>query len=202
MKDKTKRLYRSDSEKMIGGVCGGIAEYFKIDPVIVRLVAVALIFVNGIGILAYLIGWIVIPLRNGESMVRNKKLYRSSKDKMIGGVCGGLADYFKVDVTLVRLVAVLSIFTGFGALAYVIAWAVVPLDSGKNRTIAKKMIKEMTEEKKKEVKVVKKRRGGFVLFLGALLVFIGFANLYSTEVIFPWAILIWGFYLIWRSVEW
>ena len=56
-----KRLYRSRKNRMLAGVCGGIAEYFEIDPVIVRLVAVALFFVGGSAILAYIIGMIIIP---------------------------------------------------------------------------------------------------------------------------------------------
>lgn len=56
-----KRLYRSRKNRMIGGVCGGIAEYFEIDPVIVRLVAVALFFVGGSAVLAYIIALIIIP---------------------------------------------------------------------------------------------------------------------------------------------
>lgn len=57
----TKRLYKSKKDIMICGVCGGIAEYFDIDPTIVRLVAVVLIFGWGSGLLAYLVGAIIIP---------------------------------------------------------------------------------------------------------------------------------------------
>jgi len=53
-------LYRSTTNRMIGGVCGGLAEYFGIDPTIVRIIAV-LLFFWGAGFLAYLIAWIVIP---------------------------------------------------------------------------------------------------------------------------------------------
>ncbi|MFR7592194.1 MAG: PspC domain-containing protein [Longibaculum sp.] len=56
-----KRLYRSTRDVMICGVCGGIAEYFEIDPTIVRLIAVVLIFGWGSGLLAYLVGAIIIP---------------------------------------------------------------------------------------------------------------------------------------------
>lgn len=56
-----KRLYRSTRDVMICGVCGGIAEYFEIDPTIVRLIAVALLFGWGLGLLAYLVGAIIIP---------------------------------------------------------------------------------------------------------------------------------------------
>lgn len=55
-----KRLYLSDDKK-IGGVCGGIAEYFNIDPTIVRLLWILLTLANGVGILLYLIALFVIP---------------------------------------------------------------------------------------------------------------------------------------------
>lgn len=56
-----KRLYRSKNERMIAGVCGGLGEYFDIDPVIVRLLFVALVLGVGTGVLLYLIMWIVVP---------------------------------------------------------------------------------------------------------------------------------------------
>lgn len=56
-----KKLYRSVTDKMVGGVCGGLAEYFAIDPVIVRLIFVLAVIFYGSGILAYIILWIIIP---------------------------------------------------------------------------------------------------------------------------------------------
>lgn len=62
----------------------------------------------------------------------DKKLTRSSTDKMLGGVCGGLARYFGVDATLVRLIVVaLVIFAGLGPIIYFILWAVMPADDGR-----------------------------------------------------------------------
>ena len=58
-----KRLYRSRNDRMIAGVCGGIAEYFNIDPVIVRIITVILLLPGGLpGFLPYVILWIVVPL--------------------------------------------------------------------------------------------------------------------------------------------
>lgn len=57
----TKKLYKTKSDRKIAGVCGGIAEYFDIDPTIVRLGWVIAIFCAGGGILAYLIALIIIP---------------------------------------------------------------------------------------------------------------------------------------------
>lgn len=57
-----KRLYRSGKDKLLGGICGGLGEYFKIDPVIIRLIFVVGLFVSfGTMILAYIILWIVVP---------------------------------------------------------------------------------------------------------------------------------------------
>ncbi|RME18851.1 MAG: PspC domain-containing protein, partial [Candidatus Zixiibacteriota bacterium] len=56
-----QRLYRSRKEKMIGGVCGGLAEYFDVDPTLVRLIAVVLLFASGVGLLGYIIAWIIVP---------------------------------------------------------------------------------------------------------------------------------------------
>lgn len=56
-----RRLYRSPDQRVIAGVCGGLGAYFKIDPVVVRILFVLLFFVNGVGLLAYIILWIAVP---------------------------------------------------------------------------------------------------------------------------------------------
>ena len=56
-----KRLYRSRKERIIGGVCGGLGNYFNVDPVIMRLIWAVLFFFGGIGLLAYIIAWIIVP---------------------------------------------------------------------------------------------------------------------------------------------
>jgi len=77
-----------------------------------------------------------------------KRLYRSRNDRMIWGVCGGLARYFDVDPTIVRGIAVLSIFLGsVGIWAYIILAVVVPLEDSK-ATEPKDTIKENVEEMK------------------------------------------------------
>lgn len=58
---ETKRLYRSRTNVMIGGVCAGLADYFNMDPTIMRLIFVLLALVGGHGVLLYLIMWLVVP---------------------------------------------------------------------------------------------------------------------------------------------
>ncbi len=55
------KLTKSTTDRVIDGVCGGIAEYFSVDPVIIRLIFVALVFINGLGILLYIILAIIMP---------------------------------------------------------------------------------------------------------------------------------------------
>jgi phage shock protein PspC (stress-responsive transcriptional regulator) len=65
-----KRLYRSSTNKVIGGVCGGLGEYFEIDPVLIRIIAVLTALANGVGLLAYIIGWIIIPKRQVDDLMQ------------------------------------------------------------------------------------------------------------------------------------
>jgi len=59
--NKTKKLFRSKKNRVIAGVCGGMGEYFNIDPTLIRLVWILFAFAVGSGILAYIIAWIIIP---------------------------------------------------------------------------------------------------------------------------------------------
>lgn len=63
MGDTQRRLYRSTTQKMIAGVCGGWAEYLDVDVTLVRLVFVGLALLGGPGILLYIILWIITPRR-------------------------------------------------------------------------------------------------------------------------------------------
>ncbi len=76
-----KRLYRSKSDRMIWGVCGGLAKYFDLDPTLVRVIAVLSIFVNGLGILAYIILAIVIPLE-GSKATEPKEVVRENVEEI------------------------------------------------------------------------------------------------------------------------
>lgn len=57
-----KRLYRSRTEEMIAGVCGGLADYLNVDPTVIRLVFLLLLFAGGGGLFIYLILWVIMPL--------------------------------------------------------------------------------------------------------------------------------------------
>jgi len=60
-REPVRRLYRSGNDKILGGVCGGIGEYFGLDPVLIRLAWIIFSLIYGSGVLAYIIAWIIIP---------------------------------------------------------------------------------------------------------------------------------------------
>ena len=56
-----RRLTLSSTDKKIAGVCGGIAEYFNVDPTLIRIIAVVLALLGGGGVIAYLLAWVIMP---------------------------------------------------------------------------------------------------------------------------------------------
>lgn len=208
MSEGPKKLYRSTSNKMIAGVCGGIAEYLNMDPTMVRIAWILLSILPLVpGILLYIIAWFVIPKQTEVSHGKTgpaapvsaflgvlfigigalvflgnldildweewwefsweyvlpllliavgvffiarptpraevveaasassrpepgkvRRLFRSRSEKKIGGVCGGLGNYFGIDPSLIRIAFVF--FTiwpfGLGAVIYVIMMLLVP----------------------------------------------------------------------------
>lgn len=149
---EARRLYRSETDKVLGGVCAGLANYLKIDPAVVRIMF-ALITLGGfgLGVLLYILMWIFLPAKNLVTASR-KRLYRNPDDKVLGGVASGLAAYFRIEVWILRLIfalplilsIIVSIFRnawfdwdpgpvfvtgGFGGtlfITYIILWIVLP----------------------------------------------------------------------------
>jgi len=218
---ESRRLYKSRADRMLDGVCGGVAEYFSLDSTLVRLAWVLLTLVGGMGVLLYLAAMIVMPVNRDATVVppvaareRNAKfwgillvavgavwfmgnlglplwhrwwglawdivlpvmlilagvaflfggrnsmvtpapagpripvppepgsapapapavpqgrsrLYKSRAEKKVFGVCGGIAEYFDADPTMVRLLFIIAAFASFGfmMLLYVIMAIVTP----------------------------------------------------------------------------
>jgi len=159
---KGKRLSRSGSDSMIGGVCGGLASYFNIDPTIVRVAMVLITLAWGTGLLVYLLLWAVLPETYTQAPSIKRRLYRDPSHKVVGGVCAGIAAYANVDPIIPRIIFaapvlgtiffntidsntfLLPVVTGgipTLALLYIILWASLP----KAITVAEKL--EMRGEK-------------------------------------------------------
>ena len=99
-----RRLYRDSSDKFIGGVCSGIANYLNTDPAIIRILFAIITFGGfGLGFPVYILLWIILPDKDLDGY-SGKRLYRNPDDRVIGGVAGGLAAYFNSRTATIRLV--------------------------------------------------------------------------------------------------
>jgi phage shock protein C len=74
-----KRLYRSETDRQIAGVCGGLADYFNVDVTLVRIIFVLLLLSAGPGLLIYIALWIAVP---NESVVKGKPLQKAKNDEL------------------------------------------------------------------------------------------------------------------------
>ncbi len=145
----SKRLYRDENDKVLGGVCAGLANYFGIDVTIVRIIFVVLTISFGFGLIPYIIIWIAVPSSATKIIGgTRKKLFRDPDDKKIAGVCAGIGNYFGISAWIPRVLFLLPFLSfvfhwsqwgywafpnflrvGFspGALlAYIILWLVIP----------------------------------------------------------------------------
>jgi phage shock protein PspC (stress-responsive transcriptional regulator) len=124
-----KKLFRDEKRKILGGVCAGLGHYFSIDPVWPRVLFALLVLGSYGGLfLAYIILWIVIPNSNDLPDDANiKKMYRDPEKKVLGGVASGVAAFFGVDVTVIRVLFIVFAFVGgLGLLLYIILWIALP----------------------------------------------------------------------------
>jgi phage shock protein PspC (stress-responsive transcriptional regulator) len=104
-----KRLYRDENNKLLGGVCAGLANYLNIDIVVVRIIFIILF---GVGFIPYIILWIAVPSSATKVIgSMRKKLYRDTDAKVVGGVCSGLAHYFGINVWIPRTLFLLPVLS-------------------------------------------------------------------------------------------
>ncbi len=97
-----RRLYRDENNKVLGGICSGIANYFGIEPLIIRILAVVAF---GVVFIPYLILWVAVPSTASQIIgSTRKRLFRDSDNKVIGGVASGLSHYFGVNVWIPRVI--------------------------------------------------------------------------------------------------
>ncbi len=127
-----RKLYRSRYDKKIAGICGGLGNYFSIDPVFIRLLVIFLLILTGIIpiLIVYLIASLILPVEPPNTPAFEfKRLYRAKNDRIIAGICGGLARIFKMDSSVMRLILVVITFiTGLFPMlvAYLVGWTIIP----------------------------------------------------------------------------
>ncbi len=114
---RPERFFRDENNKLLGGVCAGLANYFGIDILVVRILFLIFTFGFGFGIIVYLILWVAIPSSASATIGSlRKRLFRDPENKLIGGVCGGLSSYFGVNVWIPRLLFLIPF------LSFVTSW--------------------------------------------------------------------------------
>ncbi|MFI5193638.1 MAG: PspC domain-containing protein [Chitinophagales bacterium] len=117
-----RSLYRSENDKMLGGICGGLAAYLRIDSSVMRIIYTLLIFISfGTALLLYIILWLVLPPKSMVTDIK-KRLYRNPDQRVIGGVASGLAAYFNIEVWIPRLIFALPLILGFLTSIFRHAW--------------------------------------------------------------------------------
>lgn len=128
-----KRILRAKFDRKIAGVCGGLGSYFNIDPTIIRLIMLFFCVLTGIipMVLAYLGAIFIIPEETKETPLSTnyKRLYRSTKDRKIAGICGGIAEMTKLDPVFLRLLTLfICLITAVLPLvfAYIVGWIIIP----------------------------------------------------------------------------
>jgi phage shock protein PspC (stress-responsive transcriptional regulator) len=143
-----KKLFRDLRRKLLGGVAAGLAHYFTVDPIWIRLAFLFAVIglpagsgmmdmnaedvfgpISGFMVLVYIAMWVAFP---GSSTLEEdahiKKFYRDPDRKVVGGVAAGVASYFGVDLGVVRFLWVLSILLfGTGFLIYIVLWVIAPV---------------------------------------------------------------------------
>ncbi|GAB4367544.1 MAG: hypothetical protein Kow0042_08270 [Calditrichia bacterium] len=217
-KTEMKRFYRSKEDRFIGGVCGGLGEYFNTDANLFRILFVVFTFVGGLGLILYIVSLIIVPENPAQEKTVRKtdqdktlfwallfiivglallfrefgmfhyfkfwhipwstiwaifliaigvflvisvnrsskaaeataseesppssfnRITRSTKERMLAGVCGGLAEYFRIDPSIVRIAWVLATLAsiGLGILVYILLIFVFPLDTEVEQAIKEK----------------------------------------------------------------
>lgn len=106
---ENKRLYRDENHKVIAGVCSGIANYFGVDPVVIRILFLVML---GVTVVPYLILWVAVP-SSASTVIgsQRKRLFRDNDNKMIAGVCSGLSKYFALNIWIPRVLFLIPFFS-------------------------------------------------------------------------------------------
>ena len=124
-----KQLYISNDKKLLG-ICAGVAEYLNVDPTLIRIAVVCISLLTAVvpALVIYFVLSLVFPKAPADYVPKQpaKKLIKGN-DKKLSGVCSGLAEYFGIDATIVRLIfAICILFLGYGVMTYLVCLVMMP----------------------------------------------------------------------------
>ncbi len=119
------------------------------------------------------------------------RLYRSRRDRMLAGVCGGIAEYLGIDAVLVRLITLLLVFAGVGIPAYIVAWIIIPEEPATDG--------EIKEEEEVHATRVRKNTGILIIIVGIILLIDQFYPNWDLFKLWPLVLILAGIYLLKES---
>jgi phage shock protein PspC (stress-responsive transcriptional regulator) len=138
MNNDSRIWLRFRRDRIAGGVLSGLAWYLNVHPALPRVIALILVFgglpvpqLSALVVLAYIAAWLLVPEIQSDLEPEHaplvKGLYRPARQRLLAGVCLGVARYYKLDVNLVRVVTLaLAIAGGVGIVAYIAGWLLMP----------------------------------------------------------------------------
>src|SRR5688572_6932038 len=127
-----QQLRKSSRDRLLVGICGGLAEHTPVPAIAWRVAFVIATLCGGAGLLVYLLMWWLMPAADSTGARAGtawnlQSLRRSTTDVQIAGVCGGLGEYSPIPAWLWRVAFIAAVFANLaGLLAYVLMWACVP----------------------------------------------------------------------------
>lgn len=128
----------------------------------------------------------------------SKQLYRSNQNKILGGICGGMGEYFDIDPTIVRIIWFLSIFTGVGIIAYLVCWLIIPLksySSYSNYSTDSTPSRESSFDKEKSARIL----GISLILIGIVFMMDKFFRWFDLDIMIPLIIILIGAFILFQS---
>ncbi|MGI6450450.1 MAG: PspC domain-containing protein [Desulfitobacteriia bacterium] len=127
----------------------------------------------------------------------SKQLYRSRENKILAGVCAGIAEYFDIDPTIVRIIWLLLIFAGIGIIAYIVCWLLMPERSYSPFSTAGNLETSADRETSAPDKEKSKRILGIALIIVGLIFMVDkFFRWFDLDIIIPLGIIAIGLYIL------
>ncbi len=125
----------------------------------------------------------------------SKQLMRSNENKILAGVCSGIAEYFEIDPVIVRIIWMLSIFTGIGVIAYIICWIIMPERKYRSIGSHSELSSEPVVDKEKSRTIL----GITLIVVGLLFMMDKFFKWFDMDIIIPVGIIAIGIFVLFRA---
>lgn len=126
----------------------------------------------------------------------SKQLYRSRNNKVIGGVCAGIGEYFEIDPTIVRIIWLTSIFAGIGVIAYIIAWIIIPEQPVELNTSSYSYDAQKTKTQNFDSEKSKRILGIALIVIGCIFLFKEFFRWFDFDLLIPVGIIAIGIFIL------